>query len=72
PNDPRSRHVFDFLAMVERVEPRAFVMENVKALAKNRRWSGTIADIREQAKKIGYKTYLEVLNSSGSLEKKWH
>ena len=64
PNDPRSRHVFDFLAMVERVEPRAFVMENVKALAKNRRWSGTIADIREQAERIGYKTYLQVLNSA--------
>lgn len=64
PNDPRSRHVFDFLAMVERVEPQAFVMENVKALARNRRWAGTIADIRSQAAKIGYKTYLEVLNSA--------
>lgn len=64
PNDPRSRHVFDFLAMVERVQPKAFVMENVKALAKNKRWAGTIADIRAQAKKIGYKTHLEVLNSA--------
>lgn len=64
PNDPRSRHVFDFLAMVKRIEPQAFVMENVKALAKNRRWSGTIADIRNQAEKIGYKTYLDVLNSA--------
>lgn len=64
PNDPRSRHVFDFLAMVERVQPKAFVMENVKALAKNKRWAGTIADIRTQAEKIGYKTYLEVLNSA--------
>lgn len=64
PNDPRSRHVFDFLAMVERVYPQAFVMENVKALAQNKRWAGTIADIRNQAEKIGYKTYLEVLNSA--------
>lgn len=64
PNDPRSRHVFDFLAMVERVEPQAFIMENVKALARNKRWAGTMADIRKQAKKIGYKTYLEVLNSA--------
>lgn len=64
PNDPRSRHVFDFLAMVERVEPQAFVMENVKALAANSRWAGTIADIRQQAEKIGYKTYLQVLNSA--------
>ena len=64
PNDPRSRHVFDFLAMVERVQPKAFVMENVKALARNKRWAGTIADIRAQAEKIGYKIYLEVLNSA--------
>lgn len=64
PNDPRSRHVFDFLGMVERVQPRAFVMENVKALARNRRWAGTIADIRKKAEEIGYKTYLDVLNSA--------
>lgn len=64
PNDPRSRHVFDFLAMVERVQPQAFVMENVKALARNKRWAGTIADIRRRAKRIGYKTNLEVLNSA--------
>lgn len=64
PNDPRSRHVFDFLGMVERVQPKAFVMENVKALAMNKRWAGTIADIRNKAEEIGYKTYLKVLNSS--------
>lgn len=64
PNDPRSRHVFDFLAMVERIQPQAFVMENVKALAKNKRWAGTIADIRRKAEEIGYKTNLEVLNSA--------
>ena len=64
PNDPRSRHVFDFLGMVERVQPCAFVMENVKALAKNKRWAGTIADICKKAEEIGYKTNLEVLNSA--------
>ncbi|WP_294438161.1 DNA cytosine methyltransferase [uncultured Slackia sp.] len=64
PNDPRSRHVFDFLAMVERIQPMVFVMENVKALAKNKRWAGTIADIRKKAEEIGYKTNLEVLNSA--------
>ncbi len=64
PNDPRSRHVFDFLAMVERVQPKAFVMENVKALAMNSRWAGTIADIRKQAEDMGYHTNLKVLNSA--------
>lgn len=64
PNDPRSRHVFDFLAMVERIQPQAFVMENVKALAKNKRWANTIAEICKKAEEIGYKTNLEVLNSA--------
>lgn len=64
PNDPRSRHVFDFLGMVERVQPQAFVMENVKALAENKRWAGTISDIRKKAEEIGYETHLKVLNSS--------
>lgn len=64
PNDPRSRHVFDFLGMVDRIQPKAFVMENVKALAKNARWAGTIADIRKKAEEMGYRTNLRVLNSA--------
>jgi C-5 cytosine-specific DNA methylase/Hint domain/LAGLIDADG-like domain len=42
PADPRSRHVFDFLGAVARVQPRAFVMENVAALARNQRWAAII------------------------------
>lgn len=64
PNDPRSRHVFDFLAMVERVQPKAFVMENVKALASIKRWKGTITKIREEADRIGYTTTLNILNAA--------
>ena len=40
PADPRSRCVHDFLDVVDRLRPRAFVMENVKALAVNSRWGG--------------------------------
>lgn len=64
PNDPRSRHVFDFLGVVKRVQPRAFVMENVKALAMNRRWSGIVDEITVAAEKMGYATSLHVLNAS--------
>ena len=64
PNDPRSRHVFDFLAMVKRIQPRAFVMENVKALAAIKKWSGTISKIREEAGSMGYSTTLNVLNAA--------
>lgn len=66
PNDPRSRHVWDFMGMVKRVRPRAFVMENVKALAMNRRWTSLIDDLKETAEspELGYKTSLFVLRAS--------
>ena len=64
PNAPRSRHVFDFMAMVDRVRPRAFVMENVKALACNRRWAHIINDIKKKAEDLGYSVALHVLNAA--------
>lgn len=64
PNDPRSRHVWDFMGVVKRVRPRAFVMENVKALAVNRRWAGLLDELRRAAVEIGFTTELYVLNAS--------
>jgi DNA (cytosine-5)-methyltransferase 1 len=63
PNDPRSRHVFDFLGVVARVRPRAFVMENVAALARNQRWAPIIAQLADTAGE-NYDTRLLVLNAS--------
>lgn len=64
PNDPRSRHVWNFLGVVKRVKPKAFVMENVKALAVNSRWAGLKTDLIEEAENLGYATALHVLNAS--------
>ena len=63
PNDPRSRHVFDFLGLVARIRPRAFVMENVAALARNRRWADIITELEMQAS-VDYNVELVVLNAS--------
>jgi DNA (cytosine-5)-methyltransferase 1 len=63
PDDPRSRHVFNFLDVVARVRPRAFVMENVAALARNRRWSEVIAQLAATAAS-DYDVRLIVLNAS--------
>ncbi|WP_287900889.1 DNA cytosine methyltransferase [Arthrobacter sp.] len=63
PNDPRSRHVFDFLGLVARVKPKAFVMENVAALARNRRWAEIIESLKNKAS-LDYKVKLVVLNAS--------
>ncbi|MCW2936673.1 MAG: hypothetical protein JWM19_7635, partial [Actinomycetia bacterium] len=63
PDDPRSRHVFNFLDVVALVRPRAFVMENVAALARNRRWSEVIAQLAATAAS-DYDVRLIVLNAS--------
>lgn len=38
PDDNRSKLIFTFLDVVEKVRPRAFVMENVKALGMLEKW----------------------------------
>lgn len=63
PNDPRSKHVFDFLGLVARIRPKAFVMENVSALAENRRWAEVIATLKEMAS-VEYSVQLVVLDAS--------
>lgn len=63
PDDPRSRQVWNFLAVVNRVKPRAFVMENVQALAVNKRWSGLREELLREAG-VEYSTSLFVLNAS--------
>lgn len=64
PNDPRSKHVWNFLGVVERLSPRGFVMENVKALAENTRWASLKNSLIKHAEKLGYKTRLVVLNAA--------
>ena len=64
PNDPRSRHVLDFLGVVRRLEPAAFVMENVKNLAVNARWESVRKKLCDEAEAMGYNTSLIVLNAA--------
>jgi DNA (cytosine-5)-methyltransferase 1 len=65
PDDPRSEHVLFFLdRLVRSVQPRAFIMENVKALALNRRWEGVRSALFALAEEQGYETRLFVLNAA--------
>jgi DNA (cytosine-5)-methyltransferase 1 len=64
PNDERSKHVFHFLDIVERVQPKAFVLENVKALYENRRWASIRSALRERADALGYNTIMTLANAS--------
>jgi DNA (cytosine-5)-methyltransferase 1 len=64
PNDPRSKHVWNFMNVVNKYSPRAFVMENVKALGENSRWQELRDSLISEAIKMGYKTKLIVLNAA--------
>lgn len=64
PHDPRSRHVWTFLEKVSQLKPRAFVMENVKNLYENRRWSVLREDLITAASVLGYSTRLMLLNAA--------
>lgn len=63
PGDPRSRHVDHFMDVVEKFEPRAFVMENVKALGANARWEHVRRRLLRRASKLGYEYRLSILNA---------
>ncbi len=64
PEDPRSRHVDHFFDVVEEVEPRAFVMENVKALALSDRWTEIRNRLTDRAEALGYEREIFVLNAA--------
>jgi DNA (cytosine-5)-methyltransferase 1 len=64
PDDPRSLHVTHFLDVVERLAPRAFVMENVKALAVSPRWERIREELLDRADQLGFTVRLFVLNAA--------
>jgi DNA (cytosine-5)-methyltransferase 1 len=63
PGDPRSQHVEHFLDIVEMLMPRAFVMENVKALAVSPRWESIRKRLLARTKRLAYNPSLFVLNA---------
>ena len=64
PGDPRSRLVLDFMDAVGAVRPKAFVMENVKALAVNSRWESVRSTLAAKAQEHGYCAAMVVLRAS--------
>jgi DNA (cytosine-5)-methyltransferase 1 len=63
PLDPRSRHIWNFMDVIERVRPLVFVMENVDALATLSKWRGTLKDIIERSNNLGYGAIPVVLDA---------
>ena len=53
-NDARSQLIWRFLDVVELLRPRAFVMENVKALAVLKKWEPIRRRYMERVSELGY------------------
>ena len=64
PDDARSKLIFTFLDAVERVQPRAFVMENVKALGILEKWREVRKKYLMRAQNIGYFCFPFLLNAT--------
>lgn len=63
PEDPRSKLIFSFCDVVERVKPKAFVMENVKALGVLSKFEAVRTALISRFQRIGYTVTLHILNS---------
>lgn len=64
PEDIRSQLIWSFLNAVEIIKPKAFVMENVKALAHIQKWKPVKEDFLEKAKSLGYGCVPFIVNAA--------
>lgn len=64
PDDDRSKLIFTFLDVVEKVRPRAFVMENVKALGVLEKWKPIRTKYLERTAALGYNCSPFILNAT--------
>lgn len=63
PDDPRSQLIFSFCTVVERLQPKAFVMENVKALGTLSKFADVRQVLLSRLQKLGYSVTINVLNA---------
>ncbi len=62
-NDKRSQLVWSYLSVLAMLKPRAFVMENVKALATLQKWESTRNLLIQSMRDLGYSVNFMVLNA---------
>lgn len=64
PEDPRSQNVWRYLKALEIVRPKAFLMENVKALGVLEKWSAIRERLLDGMRGLGYNASFTVVNAS--------
>lgn len=63
PSDPRSKLIFSFCNIVEKIRPKIFVMENVKALGTLAKFETVRASLLSRFQKAGYAITIHILNA---------
>ena len=64
PEDERSQLIWSFLKVVEIIRPKAFVMENVKALAAISKWRDVCEEYIHRAYELGYGCVPFIVNAA--------
>lgn len=62
-DDPRSKLVFTFCDVVERISPKAFIMENVKSLGTLSKFQKVRDELIHRMENAGYRVTMHILNS---------
>lgn len=63
-HDPRSKHIWTFAEIVEKLQPQAFIMENVKALGQLKKWKPLRNELLQKFRNAGYMTHHIIVNAS--------
>lgn len=64
PDDVRNQLIWSFLKAVEIIKPKAFVMENVKALAAINKWKDVREEYIARAEELGYRCIPFIINAA--------
>lgn len=63
-NDSRSKLIWSYVSVIEAVSPKAFIMENVKALGVLSRWASVRRELLGRMQELGYSVNYCILNAS--------
>jgi DNA (cytosine-5)-methyltransferase 1 len=63
PHDPRSQHIWTFAEVVKECQPKAFLMENVKALGQLQKWEPLREELLHTFREAGYMVNYVIVNS---------
>lgn len=63
PDDPRSKLIYSFCSIVESIQPKAFVMENVKSLGSLSKFEGVRTALIHRLQNAGYTVTIHILNA---------